>query len=142
MSYKEIENFENYIIYEDGRVYNKKYRRFLKPITREKRNNYVVLSADAISSKININKLVANAFIPNPNNYTKIKHLDNNKNNCNKDNLEWNGKGNTEKYITKNGNYIRFRYKNKHNTINKTFKTFQEAVNYRNEYFKNNNINI
>jgi len=36
-----------------------------------------------------IHKLVAKAFIPNPNNYTVVHHKDHNKLNNNADNLEW-----------------------------------------------------
>lgn len=33
--------------------------------------------------------MVANAFIPNPNNYSQINHIDGNKENNNANNLEW-----------------------------------------------------
>lgn len=36
-----------------------------------------------------IHKLVAEAFVPNPNNYTTVHHKDHNKLNNNADNLEW-----------------------------------------------------
>lgn len=36
-----------------------------------------------------IHQLVAKAFIPNPNNYPVINHIDGNKSNNNVDNLEW-----------------------------------------------------
>lgn len=38
---------------------------------------------------ISIHRLVAEAFIPNPNNYTEINHKDENKLNNDVDNLEW-----------------------------------------------------
>lgn len=36
-------------------------------------------------------KVVAETFIPNPNNYTKIRHIDGDRNNCCADNLMWFG---------------------------------------------------
>lgn len=36
-----------------------------------------------------IHRLVADAFIPNPNNYPVVNHKDENRSNCNVDNLEW-----------------------------------------------------
>ena len=39
--------------------------------------------------KLRLHRVVAEAFIPNPNNYPVIDHLDNNKQNCKASNLEW-----------------------------------------------------
>ncbi len=36
-----------------------------------------------------VHRLVANAFLPNPNNYKSVNHIDENKKNNNADNLEW-----------------------------------------------------
>jgi hypothetical protein len=39
--------------------------------------------------KKRLHRVVAEAFVPNPNNYPVVDHLDNNKRNCRADNLEW-----------------------------------------------------
>lgn len=41
------------------------------------------------AKKIYIHRLVAEAYIPNPNNYNQVNHKDLNKHNNNLDNLEW-----------------------------------------------------
>ncbi len=40
-------------------------------------------------NKYRTHRLVAEAFIPNPNNYPVVDHLDNDKKNCKSSNLEW-----------------------------------------------------
>lgn len=40
-------------------------------------------------STFNVHRLVAEAFIPNPNNLPEVNHKDENRANCNLDNLEW-----------------------------------------------------
>lgn len=49
----------------------------------------VMLCVDNIHKQFKIHRLVAEAFIPNPNNYKEINHKDENKANNNVENLEW-----------------------------------------------------
>lgn len=57
----------------------------------------VHLSKDNVAKDYSIHRLVAIAFIPNPNGYTVVNHLDNNPSNNNVTNLEWTTlKGNME----------------------------------------------
>jgi hypothetical protein len=50
---------------------------------------FISMSKDNIRKFPKIHQLVANAFIPNPNNYTCINHKDGDKLNNSIDNLEW-----------------------------------------------------
>ena len=50
---------------------------------------YTTLFKNNKGSKKHIHRLVAEAFIPNPNNYPCINHKDHNKRNNNVENLEW-----------------------------------------------------
>lgn len=49
----------------------------------------VVLSKDGISKNYAVHRLVAQAFIPNPNNLEMVNHKDENRQNNNVENLEW-----------------------------------------------------
>ena len=47
------------------------------------------LSVDGKGKSINVHRLVAEAFIPNPNNFPEVNHKDENRYNNSVDNLEW-----------------------------------------------------
>ena len=49
----------------------------------------VTLTKNGTSKTYKVHRLVAQAFIPNPNNYPQINHIDGNKKNNNAENLEW-----------------------------------------------------
>lgn len=49
----------------------------------------VCLSNGSSKKTIQVHKLVAKAFVPNPNNFPQINHKDENKSNNHSDNLEW-----------------------------------------------------
>lgn len=50
---------------------------------------YTVLANKGKNKTLLIHRLVAEAFIPNPNNYACVNHIDENKSNNNVSNLEW-----------------------------------------------------
>ena len=84
-----IIGFENYCIYENGVVENLSTHKKLKGTIRL--HGYLVyrLSKQGKKYQFYAHRLVAQAFIPNPNNYTIVNHKDGNKLNNNVDNLEW-----------------------------------------------------
>lgn len=49
----------------------------------------VSLTRDGVSENVLIHMLVARTFLPNPNNYTVVNHIDTNKTNNHVSNLEW-----------------------------------------------------
>lgn len=84
-----IEGFPNYKIDTNGNVFNAKG----KKLKQEKTNTgylRVSLSNDTVKhQRKSVHRLVAETFIPNPNNLPQINHLNKNKTDNRIDNLEW-----------------------------------------------------
>jgi hypothetical protein len=92
MKWKKIifENKElNYSISDNGQVRNDKTGRIL---TNSLQNGYYSIRITIAPNKgkhFRINRLVAQAFIPNPENKQYVNHIDGDKTNNNVENLEW-----------------------------------------------------
>jgi len=142
----EINNYPNYLIYEDGRVYNKKYDRFRKPILNKK-NGY--LQIELQGKKFYIHRLIAIHYIPNPDNLPIIDHLDRNRLNNDILNLRWcNYYTNNQNIKTNKSNKLNernisfsntrkvFRFQKiiNGNNYSKQFKTLEEAIIYRDNF--------
>lgn len=76
--------------------------RILKPNKHREGYLYAQLIIDGKLIPIGIHRLVAIAFIPNPNNLPQINHKDENKENNCVDNLEWCDKNYNNNYGTRN----------------------------------------
>ena len=88
--WKDIKGFEGlYQVSNMGRV--KSLRRNIILKSRITRNGYerVNLSANNIPKLYSVHRLVANAFISNPDNLPQVNHKDENRTNNHVDNLEW-----------------------------------------------------
>jgi hypothetical protein len=109
LRFKPLKEDSDYLIYEDGRLFNKKANRFLAGkidnvgyrvygLSLEKKTQGKKLQKMAYA-----HRLVAEYFIPNPNNLPYVNHIDENKLNNNVGNLEWvTPKENTQKHLQKN----------------------------------------
>lgn len=94
--WRDIEGYEGkYQVSNEGRVKSLDYHRqgfekVLKPNTHVRGYKRVGLSdGKGIITLYFVHRLVAKAFIPNPNNYPMINHKDENPANNNVENLEW-----------------------------------------------------
>ena len=102
--WKEIAGYEGlYLVSDDGRILslprivsngNGEYvreSRILKPALRGREILYefVVLCKDAKQESRSVHRLVAEAFVDNPNGYDVVNHIDHNTRNNRAENLEW-----------------------------------------------------
>lgn len=72
-----------------NRVIQRKYPRFLRQETTRDGYKRVVLSLYGKKKKYSVHRLVASAFIDNPNNYPEVNHKDECTDNNRVENLEW-----------------------------------------------------
>ena len=81
-----IENHPSYFISNFGRVFSKKSNKVMKNRVVSK-NGYQQITLD--NSQLLVHRLVAQEFIPNPNNLPCVNHKDENPGNNDFRNLEW-----------------------------------------------------
>lgn len=153
--WKKIEGW-NYSVSTEGRVINNKTNKFLKPSFTKAVDkfgcgyNKINLCENNNKYYPTLHKLLAKAFIPNPNNYSDVHHKDNNPVNNTIRNLIWmshventqavNTKKENSGYIRKVGNSwnARLRYMGNEYSFCKTDKEIVEKwLNDRNYEIKN-----
>lgn len=88
--WKKIKRNNNYSINKNGEVRNDKTGHIKQPF-KNKRNGYLTvdLYKNNKSEKVPIHRLVAETFIPNPENKLTVDHIDGNRQNNSIDNLRW-----------------------------------------------------
>jgi hypothetical protein len=89
----EVKGYNSYMIYEDGRVWSKKTRRFIKQFVN--RGGYLILNLSRPKEKprsVRVHRLVAEHFLPPVEGLTDVNHIDGNKQNNHISNLEWSNK--------------------------------------------------
>ena len=145
----EIEGFENYIIYRDGSIKSKARRgtpeRVLKACDNGK--GYLMVRMTDCDGRRHTkypHRLVAEHYIPNPDNKREVDHIDRNPHNNDITNLRWvtpsensQNKGVSKnnklgvKNIQKMRNVYRVRKMIDGKNYYKSFKTLEEAIVYR-----------
>ena len=143
--------FENYLIYPDGKIYNKIRKTFMKPRIEKSGYERIGLTKNGKQEQFYIHRLVAQHYIPNPENLPIADHIDFNRTNNDVSNLRWFSIRSSLIHrttcsttpnivITKSNTYsVRFQKVNKL-MYGKTFKTLEEAEQARDAYILENNI--
>ena len=145
----EVVNYANYTINPDGTVYSKNYKRCIKPFLNDKGYLRCELCNEGNTRKILIHRLVAEHFIPNPNNYTQVDHINHIRTDNNVSNLRWvtrrqnqhnrvNNVENINIHLRRNGTYrVEIKYQNK-KIFDKTFDKLEDAILARDNFYVNN----
>jgi exopolyphosphatase/pppGpp-phosphohydrolase len=101
---KYIESYgEDYSVSKKGEVYSHRAGKFLKPMRHNYGYRYVSLCKDGKRSNFLIHRLVAIAFIPNPENKRTVNHKNGDKTDNSLNNLEWNTYSENHIHAHKNG---------------------------------------
>lgn len=85
---------DDYMVSNTGKIksYHRQWRRWIDKSLREDSKGYLsvgISSGTKSTSSARVHRLVASAFIPNPNNLPYVNHKDNNPKNNDASNLEW-----------------------------------------------------
>ena len=145
--YYQISNFGNVKSFITYRQNKKETGKILKPFLVTKKYQTVSL----FSKSYSVHRLVAEHFIPNPNNLPQVNHIDGDKTNNNISNLEWvTNRENSIHYhksddtsgiqMTKANTYSTKIRHNKKQVYLGTFSTLDEAISVRKKYIEENKI--
>ena len=80
---------EIYRISDDGRIYSLKYRKILKTFLGTSGYLFFYIRSSGIKKSVYIHRLVATAFIPNPENKCEIDHINGDRLDNRVENLRW-----------------------------------------------------
>jgi len=87
--WKDIENCAPYQISNLGRIRNTKTTKYLNPSIRPDGYIEISIQINNKTKKCKVHRLIAQAFIPNPENKPTVNHIDRNRSNNAINNLEW-----------------------------------------------------
>ena len=84
-----IDDYPRYFACSDGRIWSDKTRRFLKPCMSNSGYQMVNLCVDGKGHIKTVHRLIASAFVPNPDNLEFVNHKNEDKSDNRPENLEW-----------------------------------------------------
>jgi hypothetical protein len=145
----EITDFDNYLIYPDGKVFNKNNNKFRKLNFATNGYQYVALYKDGKQKNILVHRLIAIHYIPNPENKPEVDHINRDKTDNRLENLRWatrienaqnTGKQKNNKSGYKNISFHKysgkweFKRRSQAQNFSKYFDTLEEAVDFKNSF--------
>lgn len=106
-TWKKIPNYENYSVSDSGLIRNDKTGKVKATKSDSKGRDYqhVDLYSGGKGRSMRVHRLVAQAYIPNPENKPEVNHKDGNPRNNNVSNLEWATKSENMKHAVATGLY-------------------------------------
>ena len=156
----QIKDYENYIIFEDGVIINTKTGIERKPNLKKNGYYQITLSKNNKLKIFTIHRLIALAFIPNPDNKPFIDHINRNKQDNRIENLRWvtrseNGRNRScynntglqfiyKRYAPTTTQGFTYEFKINRPELKKSYtnKDLQIVIEYRNNFCEENNIEI
>lgn len=81
--------YKGYYATTDGKIWSSKTNKFLTPCFNGQGYYIVCLHYEGKGHPIKVHRLIAETFLPNPNNLPIVNHKDEDKTNNNVENLEW-----------------------------------------------------
>lgn len=139
---KRIKDFEDYTITDDGKIISYKYKKPKVLTTYYQKSGYENIKLSKNNTQVHklVHRLVAEAFIPNPDNLPEVNHKDKNVRNNKVSNLEWcTRKQNLEDSYSTMSSTRNYRKCNiieiNTNTIIKQCQSVKEAADYCFKYF-------
>ncbi|VBB18384.1 intron HNH endonuclease [Yasminevirus sp. GU-2018] len=85
----EVDGFPNYQIFNDGRIYSTRFKKYLKSQTNADGYKSISLANNNVKKTFLVHRLVAEHFIPKVKGKDLVNHIDSDKQNNHVDNLEW-----------------------------------------------------
>ncbi len=153
---KEIKDFPNYLVYTNGDIKSKSTGNMLKPHRIKTGYHNVCLEYKGKRRCVSVHRLVGECHIDNHENKPHVDHIDRNTDNNDISNLRWatlsENAQNKGIYKSNKTGYKNISFHKKSNRviyakqlsldskIYKSFKTIDEAIEFKNNYEKENNI--